>query len=248
MKHLILNLESPLMAFGGETIDSRGVVRPFPAMSMLTGLIANALGWESTNNELHRELQNNLIFAARIDREPPGGIHITDLQTAQLSSSDKGWTTYGKPYGRGGDPQTYNSPHMRFRDMYPDMRVTLACRLSSSDAIPNLDGIAAAFMEPARPLFIGRKHCLPTVPLFGGFTEGNTVLDAILKYPLAGTRPGASNIRTIWPEGEGVAGIHASRNYMITDQRDWISGLHVGGRPVCECAIDIGKFSSVADF
>ena len=44
-RHLILNLESPLMAFGGETIDNYGVIRPFPAASMLTGLLANALGW-----------------------------------------------------------------------------------------------------------------------------------------------------------------------------------------------------------
>ena len=44
-RHLILNLEAPLMAFGGETIDNIGVTRRFPSASMLTGLIANALGW-----------------------------------------------------------------------------------------------------------------------------------------------------------------------------------------------------------
>ena len=45
MEHLILRLEAPLMAFGGETIDNLGVVRRFPSASMLTGLLANALGW-----------------------------------------------------------------------------------------------------------------------------------------------------------------------------------------------------------
>ena len=36
------------MAFGGETIDNLGVIRPFPAVSMLTGLFANALGLASS--------------------------------------------------------------------------------------------------------------------------------------------------------------------------------------------------------
>ena len=57
MRHLILNLESPLMAFGGETIDNLGVVRPFPAVSMLTGLFANALGWRRVDREAHQRLQ-----------------------------------------------------------------------------------------------------------------------------------------------------------------------------------------------
>ena len=49
MEHLILGLESPLMAFGGETIDNLGVIRRFPSASMLTGLLANAwAGGESS--------------------------------------------------------------------------------------------------------------------------------------------------------------------------------------------------------
>jgi CRISPR-associated Cas5-like protein len=40
-----MRLEAPLMAFGGETIDNYGVIRDFPALSMVTGLFANALGY-----------------------------------------------------------------------------------------------------------------------------------------------------------------------------------------------------------
>ena len=70
MRHLILRLEAPLMAFGGETIDNYGVVRPFPAASMLTGLLANALGWRRIERKRHQQLQDHLVFASRIDREP----------------------------------------------------------------------------------------------------------------------------------------------------------------------------------
>ncbi len=90
-RHLIINLEAPLMAFGGETIDNLGVIRPFPAMSMLTGLFANALGWRRIERQRHQELQDRMIFAARIDREPAGGVRMTDFQTAQLAANDRGW-------------------------------------------------------------------------------------------------------------------------------------------------------------
>ena len=55
MRHLILRLEAPLMAFGGETIDNYGVIRRFPSASMLTGLLANALGLRRTQAQDHQE-------------------------------------------------------------------------------------------------------------------------------------------------------------------------------------------------
>ena len=85
MRHLIVSLEAPLMAFGGETIDNYGVIRWFPSASMLTGLLANALGWRRIEREQHQRLQDRLVFAARIDREPATGVRLTDFQTAQLS-------------------------------------------------------------------------------------------------------------------------------------------------------------------
>ena len=45
MRHLAMRLEAPLSSYGAEAIDNFGVVDDFPAASMLTGLLANALGW-----------------------------------------------------------------------------------------------------------------------------------------------------------------------------------------------------------
>ena len=101
MRHLILNLEAPLMAFGGETIDNYGVIRPFPSVSMLTGLLANALGWRRIEAERHQRLQDRLVFAARIDREPHGSIHLTDFQSAAINNKERSWTTRGYPEGPG---------------------------------------------------------------------------------------------------------------------------------------------------
>ena len=237
MRHLILNLESPLMAFGGETIDNYGVIRRFPAASMLAGLFANALGWRRTERERHQRLQNRLIFAARIDREPHAGLRLTDFQTAHLGARDQGWTTRGEPEGRAGGDRTYDAPHLRYRDYFADMRVTVALRLQPDDEPPRLDDVAAALQEPARPLFIGRKSCLPSGPLFAGFREGATAVSALRATPLDEPASAPDAVRLLWPEGETSADAIPSRSYLLTDQRNWTSGLHGGGRPVCEGAV-----------
>lgn len=238
MRHLVIHLEAPLMAFGGETIDNLGVIRPFPAASMLTGLLANALGWRRVERERHQALQDRLIFAARIDREPHGGLRMQDFQTAQLGANDKGWTTRGTPEERAGGANTYNAPHLRYRDYYADMRVTVALRLEPPDGAPTLDNLADALEEPARPLFIGRKPCLPSRRLFGGHREGATALTALLAVPAAGESPhDREPVRMLWPAGEDaedMTGVTISRRSMLTDERNWVSGLHGGGRAVCE--------------
>ena len=134
-----------------ETVDKYGVIRWFPSASMLTGLLANALGWRRVEGGRHQQLQDRLVFAARIDREPHGGVRLTDFQTAQLGANDKGWATRGAPERRAGGLSTYDAPHLRYRDYFADMRVTVALRLEQADETPALDGLADALQEPARP-------------------------------------------------------------------------------------------------
>ncbi len=247
MRHLIMSLEAPLMAFGGEIIDNYGVIRWFPSTSMLTGLLANALGWRRIERERHQRLQDRLIFAARIDREPATGVRLTDFQTAQLSGNDQVWTTRGVPEGRAGGAATYDAPHLRYRDYFADMRTSVALRLEPAEEPPTLDNLAVALQEPARPLFIGRKPCLPSGFLFDGFVQGDTALAALLATPLSADAQYLDSIRTLWPDREGRAEITPSRSYMLTDQRNWTSGLHGGGRLVCEGAIEHSRFSTAED-
>ena len=244
MKHLIINLESPMMAFGGETIDNYGVIRRFPAASMLTGIFANALGWRRIERQKHQDLQDRLVFAARTEREPAGGVSMQDFQTAQLDRNDRGWTTRGVPEGRAGGANTYNAPHLRYRDFYADMRVCVALRLRDTDDAdaPTLDELVNALQYPKRPLFIGRKPCLPSVPLFGGISEDDTCLAAMLNTPLANPEDAPPRVAMQWPNGEYVSNINANRSQMLTDERNWVSGLHGGGRLVHEGSVDKSRF------
>ena len=228
-RHLVLRLESPLVAFGGEAIDNRGVIREFPALSMLTGLIANALGWDRRDDALHNGLQQRLRMGAVLK---PGARRLQDFQTAELGAADKGWTTRGQPEERRGGASSYAGPHLRYRDYHADLTALVVLALAPADEAPTLDDIATALDKPARPLFIGRKPCLPAGRLLVGELEAGHVLGALQAALRAADWP---DCRAQWPEGEGR--LPGDRLMDLCDERDWTSGLHGGWRPVREALL-----------
>lgn len=229
---LILRFEAPLLAFGGVAIDHVGVTRDFPALSMLTGFFGNALGWERTQWERHQALQDRLIFAARRDREEDAGL-LTDTQNAKLEKNDRGWTTRGEPEGRDG--ASYGAPHRRRRDYHMDARLLVALRLEPEADAPDLDALAAALQRPARPLFIGRKPCLPSAPLL--WRDAVPAPDAwtALISATAQEHGAEKPMRAVWPLGEGPhEGKDVDRIVDLPDLRNWRIGLHGGARKVVE--------------
>ena len=227
IRWLHLRLRAPLGSFGGETVDAHGIIRDFPAQSMMTGLLANALGWSRSMAGEHQALQDRIVFGALWEDETPLG-RLTDYQTASLNKDDQAWTTRGAPARRAGGRGTYGSPHQRWRDYHCDLRLAVVLRLDPDDVAPTLNQAASALVHPARTLFIGRKPCLPSAPLFAGWIDAPDAPAA-----LAAIAPGASTgSRACWPASEGTAG--ADRITSITDERNFLSGLHGGARRVCE--------------
>jgi CRISPR system Cascade subunit CasD len=211
------------VAFGGETVDARGVISDFPGGSMLTGQLANALGWRRSARDSLARLQSRLCYAARIDRD---GTRLTDFQTAQLGRNDQGWTTHGVPEGRSGGTNTYTGPHLRQRDYDADKRVIVALRLEPVEEFPTLADLEVALGEPARPLFLGRKPCLPTARIAAGIIDADDLLAALASLPpttLTATRVLLSASEPRKP------GDHA---LPWSDARDWHSGVHGGTRMV----------------
>lgn len=214
------------MAFGGETIDHLGVIRDFPALSMVTGLFANALGWRREDATQHDHLQRRLIMGAWCAH---GSRRITDFQTAHLGANDNGWTTRGVPEERSGGPATYDSPHLRYRDFHVGLSMLVAIRLEPTDVKPTIDDLAHALDHPARPLFIGRKSCLPSRRMFAGWLDADNILEALQRSCAAAER---QSVRMQWPDGEGC--LPGDRVLDICDERNWSSGVHGGWRPIRE--------------
>jgi CRISPR system Cascade subunit CasD len=222
LRHILLRLDAPLMAFGGVAVDNYGVIEAWPAASLLTGLLGNALGWDRTETEKLQRLQDRLIFAARLDRP---GSRLTDFQTADLAQADQGWTTSGIPEGRAGGAGTFAGQHIRYRDYWADRIVSVALRLVPAEEAPDLDSIGSALDKPARPLFIGRKPCLPAAPLLAGNCIADTVLEALRTLaPPPGSDGGPPLL--FWPETE--SGPDSSIRRIVNGRRNWRSGVHGG--------------------
>ena len=234
---LVLRLEAPLMAFGGIAVDHVGPVRDFPGSSMLTGLIGNALGWDYRDRNALQSLQDRLVFGARRDRE---GSRLTDVQNALLDGADWGWTTHGAPEGRTGS--SYTAPHRRRRDYDADAAVTVVLSLDPADGAPRIEKIAEALDRPARPLFLGRKPCLPSRPLLDPGTarwvEAGNVHGALCALSGAGQER-----RALWPAGEGPEDMEDGGDMAadLQDRRIWIRGLHGGSRRVIEGPVPAGE-------
>ena len=64
--------------------------------------------------------------------------------------------------------------------------------------------------------------------------EADSALDALLRAPLE-EEAAPDRVRLMWPAGEISDGrVRTNESHLLTDQRNWISGLHGGGRMVSE--------------
>ena len=233
---LILRFDAPLIAFGGVLVDEHGVTRLFPARAMLAGMLGNALGYDHRDAERLQALQSRLRFAVRCDR--PGQLW-PDYQTVDLSQKflARGWTTRGKLEERaGGSART--GTHIRFRSFIADAVYTLALTLAETAEAPSIDDLEAALREPARPLFIGRKPCLPSAPILTARAAAPTLLQALETFPLARRADRGHLLAAWWPSDEDI-GRPAARLIPITDDRDWRNQIHAGRRWIHEGTINV---------
>ena len=256
-EHLILRLEAPMTAFGGETIDNRGVVRDFPARSMLAGLLGNALGLDRAEGSRLDGLQERIDHAAaRIDRSAerfgparmrPGlGGRRQDYQTARLFEKDAGWTTRGRPEGRASSPSfTWDAnweaargerakslTHQRYRDLDADAATWVA--LSLAPGAPDMDVVTLALERPERPLFIGRKPFIPSRPILTARIAAANPLEA-LAAALAGV-PGNHLVQ--W-QGASSHMVRTTGRGRVADLRRFAAGVHGGSREVREGVLKI---------
>jgi CRISPR system Cascade subunit CasD len=224
---LLLRLEAPMMAFGGPMVDHIGPTRGFPGQAQITGLLANALGYRHQDAAALEALQHRLLFAAALIRagEPLRDYHTVDLGQPHLTGT--GWTT-----------RNAVATHIRHRWYLADALVLVALTLVPADVAPRLSDLEAALDRPARPLFIGRKPCLPSAPISLGLTDAADATAAMEEALARLAKPGARIRRDAvirveadarLPVAAAPAETEADR---LVDRRDWRNQMHTGERAV----------------
>jgi CRISPR system Cascade subunit CasD len=235
---LLLRFDAPMISFGAPMVDQNGVTQRMPALSMLTGLFGNALGYRHADAGHLTTLQERLRFAARTDRAGASLVdyQIVDLGMPWMDWKTNAWTTRGQLMRRGGGSS--DGLHIRYRHFRADSVHTVAVTLESPAASPAIEDLAAALKAPARPLFLGRKTCLPASPLFLRITEAKDLLDALTRearHPRADNGP----LPAWWDEGADESVIASvAHDVPTTDERDWRNQVHTGRRLLREGLID----------
>ncbi len=238
---LLLRFEAPLMSFGGVRVDETNPTNTFPGQSMLTGLIANALGLRHEQADLLADLQEHMAYAARVDVE---GKQIVDYQTVDLGQEfmRSGWTTWGHSEGRAGGTAARLGTHQRWRHYWADRVVTVSLSISSSSSF-SLDEVQHALSFPARTLFLGRKPCIPSVPILQKKVDAKDLVEALQSFPLS-ERATKSRVLAQWPKSCGEK--KSARLVYTSDERDWHNQIHVGRRKVYQGQIDVAPQQGVS--
>ncbi len=247
-RFLLLRLEAPLMAFGGPVVDANGRTRPFPGQAQITGLLGNALGYRHRDAEALAALQRRLRMAAALIES---GELVRDYQTVDLGQTHlagTGWTTRGTVEARGG--ASGEATHIRLRWYLADALVLVALMLDPPGEDPSLADLEAALTHPARPLFIGRKPCLPTAPIFLAPSAASDALGALRdgmkqladRHPTLrrrDTAPGKIQVELDTRLAAAIAANGMNTEYeQLVDRRDWHNQMHTGERAVRRVRVD----------
>jgi CRISPR system Cascade subunit CasD len=245
MQFLLLRLEAPMMAFGAVQVDAIGPTRTFPGQAQICGLLGNALGYVHQDADRLEALQRRLRLAVSLV-EP--GERLRDYQTVDLGRAHlvgTGWTTRGAVEERAG--ASSETTHIRQRWYLADARLLVALTLDPADEAPTLDTLYAALIYPARPLFIGRKNCMPTAPIALGLTEAADVPAALRESATRLAQADAQEGRRTRRPAEPVAmefdqrlppGANPLRDEAerLVDGRDWRNQMHTRERSVVRTA------------
>lgn len=225
---LMLRLDGPLQAWGGVARDPVRPTVAYPTRSGLTGLLASALGLRYRDGEATNALQDSIRYAVREDRAPR---ILRDYQTADLERiGRRGWTRWGIEVRAGGTAAV--GTQILEKRYLADGAFMVALTVSATAPF-SLDQIEQALQFPRRPLFLGRKGCLPATPIVAGRHLAPTPYDALASWPIShrGVQNDSTStgLRCWYDDGDGP---EEGEPETIYDRRDFVTDRFAGARTV----------------
>ena len=191
MSILILRLEGPLQSWGEHSIFfQEGDTATMPTRSGVVGLLACALGIPKEATKEIVALSEALEIGVRADRS--GRIRI-DFQTVHA---------YRLQTGNHGARKPEDSSLVSHKRYLEDAAFTVVLSSKEEGLIERLRD---ALLHPVWSIFLGRKSCVPTRPVYDGLLEGDDLLQALKTIPLIELRPGEAPTKTVTVELEAEA-------------------------------------------
>lgn len=171
---LFLRLEAPLQSWGERSRWSIRDTAPVPTKSGIIGLIACALGYKT--DEQIRPLSQKTRLGIRVDAP---GTQIVDYHTIGGGYNYPTLlTAQGKPKKSSGKPHTEISE----RAYLCEASFLAALQVRNEADTDLIHQMAEALQNPVWPIFLGRKACVPSQPIFAGVGEFDGLQEALIQH------------------------------------------------------------------
>ncbi|HEX6291263.1 MAG TPA: type I-E CRISPR-associated protein Cas5/CasD [Herpetosiphonaceae bacterium] len=169
---LFLRLEGPLQSWGVRAHWEERDTAFEPTKSGVIGLIGCALGLRRDDDRL-RELSEAFRLGVRVDR--PGSLLVDYHTTGGAKAAD------GEPEGMlNAQGKLKRETDVSTRRYLMDASFLVALRGSDADVAACAEGL----QHPVWPVFLGRKACVPTEPVFAGIGDYESLEAALKAHPL----------------------------------------------------------------
>ncbi len=170
---ILFRLEGVLQSWGEHSRFDYRDSAPMPSKSGIVGMIGCAMGLKRGSEHLF-EISERIRMAVRCDR--PGKTHI-DYHTVTADRAILNAKGEAKKDSVGKVCKTIASYRTYLQDAF-----YLAAIETDRELAKEID---QAFQNPCWPIYLGRKSCVPSSPVYIGIREYASLEEAMNRYPLA---------------------------------------------------------------
>ena len=167
---LVLRLEGPLQSWGERSRWDARDSALMPTKSGVVGLLGCAMGYSSDETKKLSDLGKALLYAVRADN--PGRLMV-DYQTVQAQQ--------GYLLSADGKPRSSGNTIVSRRQYLEGASFTV---LFTGDTIL-LEQCGDALQNPKWPIYLGRKSCVPTRPVYMHMCNYESFEEALSNIPVS---------------------------------------------------------------
>jgi len=169
---LFMRLAGPMQSWGTSSRFQLRRTDIYPSKSGVLGMLLCAMGVRREDSPRALEPLNRFLMGVRVDR---GGTLDWDYHTAGAKIGIRSADGKIKKTASTGEYETLLS-----RRQYLYDASFLVALQGDTDTV---NASASALQNPAWPLFLGRKCCIPAEPFFAGTGSFDTLTDALSSIP-----------------------------------------------------------------
>jgi CRISPR system Cascade subunit CasD len=173
--YLVFRLYGPIASWGEIAVGENRHSFSYPSKSAIMGLLASALGYKREEEEKHVLLTQSLSFGVKVYSS---GVLLRDYHTIQVPPN-KGKVIYSTRKDELRDKLELNTI-LSSRDYRMDSMYDV-CVWKKKEEM-DLTEIQNKLNEPIFSLFLGRKSCVLSSPVFASLVNANDLFLAFTQY------------------------------------------------------------------